>query len=119
MKFLNTTFLFTTIGLIITNVLGYHFNQQILLQDPVDDALTFKEKSNPLDWAIVTHAAFPSIQLRYREPDLCETTEGVNQYAGYLDIDDEDKVKFNILLNIFFSFLLILIIYFEIKYCLL
>ncbi|ORY32966.1 peptidase S10, serine carboxypeptidase [Neocallimastix californiae] len=91
MKFLNTTFLFTTIGLIITNVLGYHFNQQILLQDPVDNALTFKEKSNPLDWAIVTHAAFPSIQLRYREPDLCETTEGVNQYAGYLDIDDEDK----------------------------
>eukprot|EP00833_Pecoramyces_ruminatium_P011654 jgi/Orpsp1_1/1185686/evm.model.c7180000094847.1 len=90
MKFFNTALLFTTIGLISTSVFGHHFQQQILLQNQ-NDELTFKEKSNLSDWAIVTHAAFPSIQLRYRKPNLCEKTEGVNQYAGYLDIDEEDK----------------------------
>jgi len=91
MKIFNTALL-TTFGLLATKALGQF--QQILLQDPLGDELTFKEKANPFDWAIVTHAAFPSIQLRYREPDLCETTEGVNQYAGYLDIDEEDKVNY-------------------------
>jgi len=86
------TALLTTLGLLTTKVFGNHF-QQILLQDPVGDELTFKKQLNPFDWAIVTHAAFPSLQLRFREPDLCETTENVNQYAGYLDNEEEDKVK--------------------------
>jgi len=92
MKFFKTALL-ATLGLLTTKVFGNHF-QQVLLQG-ANDELTFKKQVNPFDWAIVTHAAFPSLQLRYREPDLCETTEGVNQYAGYLDDEEEDKVKYN------------------------
>lgn len=61
------------------------YNEQILFQNTKD---TFSP------WSIVTHAAFPDIKLRFKEPDLCETTEGVKQYAGYLDVENDKHFFF-------------------------
>lgn len=34
------------------------------------------------------------IGVRYKEPKLCETTEGVNSYSGFLDIADDKHLFF-------------------------
>lgn len=34
------------------------------------------------------------VGVRYKEPQLCETTEGVNSYAGFLDIADDKHLFF-------------------------
>ena len=36
---------------------------------------------------LVTHPQFPVHSLRVKEPQLCDPT--VQQYSGYLDIDDD------------------------------
>ena len=28
-----------------------------------------------------------NVTIRYKEPGVCETTRGVNSYAGYIDLD--------------------------------
>jgi hypothetical protein len=34
------------------------------------------------------------IQIRYKEPGICETTPGVHSYSGYVDLDDNTHIFF-------------------------
>ncbi|KAG8710788.1 hypothetical protein FRC09_020937 [Ceratobasidium sp. 395] len=41
---------------------------------------------------LFSHSSFPSHQLRFKSPKLCDPT--VNQHSGYLDISDEKHIFF-------------------------
>jgi carboxypeptidase C (cathepsin A) len=34
------------------------------------------------------------IHIRYKNPDICETTPGVNTYSGYVDLDPSTHIFF-------------------------
>jgi carboxypeptidase C (cathepsin A) len=34
------------------------------------------------------------VQIRYKEPEICETTSGVRSYSGYVDLDADTHIFF-------------------------
>ncbi|KAH9172463.1 Alpha/Beta hydrolase protein [Lactarius sanguifluus] len=65
---------------------------------PEDKVETWSEegrefmKQNGLVFELVKHSAFPTHQLRIREPNLCEPS--VQQYSGYLDVTEGKHLFF-------------------------
>ena len=41
-----------------------------------------------------TITPYEGTTLRYKEPEICETTEGVKSYSGFIDIADDKHVFF-------------------------
>src|ERR1700754_1221302 len=34
------------------------------------------------------------VDIRYKEPGICETTPGVKSYSGFIDVDDDNHLFF-------------------------
>ena len=34
------------------------------------------------------------VNIRYKEPQICETTPGVKSYSGFIDVDDDNHLFF-------------------------
>ena len=49
----------------------------------------------PVDPSGVTTISSPNgVQIRYKEPGICETTPGVRSYSGYVDLDADTHIFF-------------------------
>jgi hypothetical protein len=49
----------------------------------------------PVDPSGVTTISSPGgVQIRYKEPGICETTPGVRSYSGYVDLDSDTHIFF-------------------------
>jgi len=49
----------------------------------------------PVDPSGVTTISSPGgVQIRYKEPGICETTPGVRSYSGYVDLDADTHIFF-------------------------
>ena len=52
-------------------------------------------KQFPVDPTGLTTICSPGgIQIRYKEPGICETMAGVNSYSGYVDLDADTHIFF-------------------------
>ena len=43
---------------------------------------------------LITITTPQGINIRYKEPGICETTHGVKSYSGFIDVDDDNHLFF-------------------------
>jgi hypothetical protein len=43
---------------------------------------------------VITISSPGGVQIRYKEPGICETTPGVRSYSGYVDLDVDTHIFF-------------------------
>ncbi|KAI0008006.1 peptidase [Xylariaceae sp. FL0662B] len=62
------------------------------LPEHVERLLKKQVPAEPTDVKTITSPG--GVTIRYKEPELCETTPGVNSYSGYVDLDEETHMFF-------------------------
>src|SRR5271156_1074445 len=61
----------------------------------IDAAPVVTRRQIPVDPTGVNTIYSPGgIQIRYKEPGICEMTAGVNSYSGYVDLDANTHIFF-------------------------
>jgi carboxypeptidase C (cathepsin A) len=66
----------------------------LLLLTSVTNATTLPRQIPASAKGLKTILSPDGVQIRYKNPEICETTPGVNTYSGYIDLDAKTHMFF-------------------------
>ncbi|RFU25812.1 hypothetical protein B7463_g10526, partial [Scytalidium lignicola] len=66
----------------------------LLLLSPVSECKTLPRQIPAQATGLKTIKSPGGVQIRYKEPKICETTPGVKSYSGYIDLDPTTHMYF-------------------------
>lgn len=66
----------------------------LLLLSPVAECRSVARQIPAKPQGVKTIKSPGGVQIRYKIPDICETTPGVRTYSGYVDLDPQTHVYF-------------------------
>jgi carboxypeptidase C (cathepsin A) len=85
--------------LILISIYGISLHSNVFSPTHGYEPIRMRHSRRPLGRRILSYRHDESISLgnvtiRYKSPSICETTEGVRSYSGYVDLDAESHIFF-------------------------
>lgn len=71
-----------------------HLLASLLSLSSIAESTTLPRQIPPPAKGLQTIYSPGGVQIRYKNPKICETTPGVNTYSGYIDLDPKTHMFF-------------------------